>query len=242
MLLVLSAATATSSALAQEPQESTARPVRRWTVEIGFGNVGAYSAASVEQAMRAAGMDGTTPAGCFIWCTDPIPHPQTYAGGEGSWIAVGYRLRPQLQIRALVAGARLGETHGYRSDASLGKYLFVAARSTSYAVLGAAESGNGILTAFAGPSLDDVRSTPATRERETYGSALAPGFWLGAQVKLPARKRFYVTIAAARHWTVPAETGPIEVHDYDGSYLTTVRDFEIDASCTAVMFGVGMNW
>lgn len=83
-------------------QDRDSRPNRPWVVEISRGIPSGYAGTGVEQAMRRAGLDETTPFRCgglFGGCGGPDPHPRTYRGGEGRQIAVARRLPPRFEVR-----------------------------------------------------------------------------------------------------------------------------------------------
>lgn len=230
-LLVL---TAPHGATTQQP---TNHPHRRWSATLLFGWNSGYSARSIEQEMTAAGMSETTQ--CVWFCTGSIQHPTTHPGGGSNGVVVGYRILPPLQIRGMLVGGRLGDTHGYGH----GEYLFLVAKTTNVGILTALDPGWSPLVPFAGIGLDYVRAAENSyRGDSTVASRITPGFWIGAELRLPPSKRFFGTLTVARHIAPAAGFSALEVRGGSGAVVTTLDGFDVNPSFTAVSVGVGVQW
>lgn len=234
MVLVVWAAGATSAAQAQESSQGS----RPFTFEIGVGFPLGSSAESVEQAMKEAGLDESVSCS-FICLRRRAFRPVSNPGALGARIAVGYRVHRVVQLRGMVDHTPLSTTWGYGRGQSFSVHL----SSRSYAALAAIYPGERGVAFVAGPSLDHIQSVAADDSHQPYGSALIPGFSLGARLELPSRRRLHVSVAVLRHWAAETVIGPIEVYDENSaSLLTTVPGFTVETSYTAMKVGVGLNW
>ena len=93
----------------------------------------------------------------------------------------------------------------------------------------------------AGLSLTKLRTEARAGGSSSQREALRPGLVLDGTLALPARTRLFVELSAQYRWVLPASIGPIDVHDYDGTYVTTFPETSVSASRWVWRFGVGLR-
>lgn len=186
------------------------KPGRRWSVSWTAGApFGGRSAADIEKAMVAAGLDDASP-GCLFGPCYGTPHPFSSTDGLGTTLTLGYLLRPRLELRALWGRANLGETDGYRDGPGFGTYMFLRQRITTVAVLPALKVSGGVRVG-AGPSLNFLSVRDDAGTGGGVGStAIRPGLLAEASLTVPVRSRFFFEVSAQYRYVLPAEIGPID--------------------------------
>lgn len=218
-------------------QDRDSRPNRPWVVEISRGIPSGYAGTGVEQAMRRAGLDETAPYSCFLFCGGPFPHPKTYQGGEGRQIAVARRLPPRFEVRVRYMTASLGRTTGYRD----GRYLSLYTSASTLALTGGLDAAGGALWLSAGPAFSRVSVSRWSQGSGAVTNRIALGVVLEGKLRVPARKRFFVSLSARRLQTASITAGPVTVTGFWGATVARLARFRANASHWMVGFGFGVN-
>ena len=182
--------------------------------------------------MRAAGLADVMEGGCFVFCSGPISHPQTYSNGLPRTWVVRYFVRPAAQVRFLWAQAPLGETHGYKADLH---FLTLDKRVSTYALMGAV--GAGPLWLAAGPSLNRF----VVRESSQQSGATRAGAVLSAELTVPERRRLFLVVSADYRFVLPADVGPYELDDFAGAVVATLPRTSVSPSHGVVSLGLGFR-
>lgn len=220
-----------------EAQAGRSMPTRRWAISIAGGAVlDDRATGSIENAMRAAGLAGVMPAGCFIYCSGPISFPQTYRDGPQTTLVVRYFVRPAVQVRFLWAQAPLGETHGYQADLH---FLTLDKRVSTYALMGAV--GTGPLWLAVGPSLNRFVVRESFDPQQPQRSATRAGLALSAELTVPERRRLFVVLSADYRFVLPTDVGPYEVDDFAGAVIATLPRTSVSPSHGVVSLGLGFR-
>lgn len=96
--------------------QSTAPPLRSWSMSLAIGGASGLSRWGVERLMKASGFDDQE--GCMFWCDgSPRNTPHSDLGGRNLQVAVRRRLGPSTHVRALLSRSMLSVTTGYRNGA-----------------------------------------------------------------------------------------------------------------------------
>lgn len=210
---------------------------RRWEVSLSGGSSSGRAPDGVRAAMRTSGFGDAyvIPAGCYIIaCIDhdvSVAFPYNVGGDQTRTLDVSYALRSWLRVRAQFGGADLGWTMGYHAPWG---YLGVRQRVGTTAAL--LVVGEGVYVGV-GPSMNQVRIGPEyqrTRSVARFGTVLHVG------LRVPERKRFFVTVTAQYHYIGSVDIGPYPVsYTLTSDSTVTLPRTSVSASYRALRFGFG---
>ncbi|MGH7753228.1 MAG: hypothetical protein ACREN5_10450 [Gemmatimonadales bacterium] len=234
--VLLLAAAPLHSPAAQSPR------LKRWEVSVQGSRSWGRPAGAIETAMRDGGLgDARVSSGfcylftevCFSYDYDlVVAYPHTVRGDETRTLAVSYLLRPWLRIRVQHGSADLGSTTGHREP---GGYLGLSQRVSTVAALAVVGEG---LHVGVGPSMNGVR---VGTEGQGTRSVARLGAVLHAGLRVPERKRFFLTVTAQYHFVRSVDVGPYTVwYDWAGDSTVTMPRTRVPVSYRQLHAGFGL--
>ena len=179
--------------------------LRRWSVTVETGPTFSGPARGIEDAMRAANLDDTSPG-----FGSPIEHPFSAQGfaaiGFPKSVVVQYRAKAPWSVGVLFSRTPIGETLGYRDPF---QYLFVDYAVTSVAAV--LSAGSRSFQIGVGPSLHTAQA------RQVLGGGGPPQPWSGhsklglvaqARAAVPVGSRLFLNLTLEYRFIGRASVGP----------------------------------
>jgi hypothetical protein len=182
--------------ISQPIQPLPSRADRRWAIALGTGAAWGGPAVDLEEAMRRADFDDTSPAFFFPGSA----HPRSNGNVGSIWLHAQYLLRPQWEVGVSYDNTTIGRTIGFHEP---GQYLFVHDSVTEVnavvsRIFGPARVGIGPAWYAARAHEDNGQST----DRSRFGVTTETG------LKVPARTRLYLDVNIRYSYVGRVSVGP----------------------------------
>jgi hypothetical protein len=216
-------------------------PRRRWSISGTIGGVLGGPAASAAGRLEATGWGDTSPASCFLWCSEATDYPRTLSGASGE-LAIRYELTGRWAVSAGTTGRLvLGDARGYRHVPADGFSIFPgdhldAHYEGSSQWLAGHIKPAGPLHAGLGIALHRVNNGTSTHDPvHEPSSHLRLGFMVEAGIRLGRESRLFWELVARGHW-VPGSVRFVEPTGRHGPIA-----LDVGLSYATITTGIGIR-
>jgi hypothetical protein len=238
-ILTLILTIAPASAVAQTPAPSVQPAEKKWSLVRGFAVGGNDVAPGLENAMRAAGFDGTM----FNFFSDGvITYPFSSGGSYGSETDLTYRHSRRLAFGIRKTSTDLGSTHGHQEP---NRWLELHSEVTTYAPI-VYFRVNRNLRVGAGPlaASTDVSYRPggSSTEVQSYKSKVYGGT-LTVTLEGQFLRYFVLGLNASRMWIPEVAVGPFTTGSgASNGTVPTLPALRVNMSNQAIGLSLGIRF
>jgi hypothetical protein len=210
----------------------TRRVALSWTLG---GAIGGPSG-DLERAMQTGGFGDDS--GCWLFCTGSVSHPFTRASGGTSTLALGYAVKPWLDLRVQSTASGLGETFGYH--AATDAYVFLRQSVTTVATLAMVSAG-GTWWVGAGPSVNAVAIDRTDAPGGPAFRTTRLGVVVALDVTTPAHSLFFFDVMAQYHYVGAPSVGPFSSTGFLAAGATTMPPVNASFNHAVIALGLGIR-